>query len=709
MILGSVFSIIDSDATNWYQTASLLNGIFTTIFLVLLYFFLKKYFGIHVAFYSSFIISLLPYFIFQGSVVRPIILFLIFTVSSFYFLNHKKSHYVIFGILSALAHLTHPFGIILPLSYFTILIINKKFHGFFLTFALYQIVLIPWYLRSFYHFNDFGRGLLIPFSLDITNFLFPNPSTNFLIPHVIFKSKIEKNFFHFDLSSIIHQWYEYSNQLFHFEPYLIFILIFVSFAFFKINSLKQNIKILLPSIFGIFIVYVAILYYKDPFLSLFLIIIPIFIGSIILLKFKKHLEINNNRFASLILVYFTISFSLFYFWQLRVLDISKDFSFLEIRILMTSFIFLIPIAILGLFKINAEILNFKNNDSKKSILIFLIMGVIISPIIFISIDSNNLHPIFNDSNYFEPNNYKKNHTFVHNNYSENLLAMSNNPLFTYLRTGIYSIPTIEGIHAQESLISHYDISLLINYKNSIAAQNKNPQFNIDAWPNQFYFKNIKSTNTIDILEIYPLANYDLKDGDVKYILAKGIMLKKQNDDQGERIIVNLLNKSTYSESEINIICSGLINYHEFEKALIFCRDNITKDQLESFLYVHFKEIKPSILKDSVEIIIKVLTHNISDDYERLYTINQFYEVFHKTLPKVDPMVINELLYVKFELVDLLIEDKKYDKANVLLLEILNYDRLNLIALEKQLLIFEKTGNEIRYNELRELLEEINLK
>ena len=125
VILGSVFSIIDSDATNWYQTASLLNGIFTTIFLVLLYFFLKKYFGIHVAFYSSFIISLLPYFIFQGSVVRPIILFLIFTVSSFYFLNHKKSHYVIFGILSALAHLTHPFGIILPLSYFTILIINK--------------------------------------------------------------------------------------------------------------------------------------------------------------------------------------------------------------------------------------------------------------------------------------------------------------------------------------------------------------------------------------------------------------------------------------------------------------------------------------------------------------------------------------------------------------------------------------------------------
>ena len=236
IVLGTLFSILDSDASNWYQHASMLNGIFSILFLILLYSLLRINFGIHVAFFSSLLIGLLPIFGIYAARTIPIMLFFVITLSSFFFLKDKKSNYVIFGLLAGLGHLTHPFGIILPITYFFVLLLNKKFRGFLITFVAYQLILIPWYARSLYYFDDFGRGLLIPFSRTLSNFLpFYTSSSNFSQPFIIFKSSMQENFIHFDLVKIIYHWYNAVSEYYGLEFYIIFFMAFLGFAFFKIN------------------------------------------------------------------------------------------------------------------------------------------------------------------------------------------------------------------------------------------------------------------------------------------------------------------------------------------------------------------------------------------------------------------------------------------------------------------------------------------
>ena len=206
--MGSLFSILDSDASNWYQHGSMLNSILAIVFLILLYSLLRIHFGIHVAFFSSLLIAFLPIFVINAATPRPIMLFFVFTIISFFFLKHRRSNYILFGIFAGLAHLTHPFGIILPITYFFILLLNQKFRGFLITFVVYQLILIPWYVRSLYYFNDFGKGLLLPFSKNISN-LFPVfDISNNTPPFMIFKSSIQQNFSYFDLASIMNEWYQ---------------------------------------------------------------------------------------------------------------------------------------------------------------------------------------------------------------------------------------------------------------------------------------------------------------------------------------------------------------------------------------------------------------------------------------------------------------------------------------------------------------------
>ena len=719
--LGSLFSILDSDASNWYQHASMLNSIFSILFLILLYSLLRKNFGIHVAFFSSLIICFLPIFGMYSARTVPIMLFLLITLSSFFFLKDKKSNFIIFGLLAGLGHLTHPLGIILPISYFLILLLNKKFRGFLIVFVTYQLILIPWYARSLYYFNDFGRGLLIPFSSYFSNFIsFPTATSSFSNPFVIFKSSISENFIHFDLVSIIYEWYTVVSKNYGLEFYIIFFIVFLGFAFFKINFLKQNLKILFPSLMGVLLMIFVIFHLQNEFFSLLLIFIPLILGITIFIKHKKDLEINNHKFVSLILIYFTFSFLLFYVWQLRVLDIDRDFDFLDIRILLPGIIFLIPLSVIGFYKINEQIFDLKNYNIKKSLLVFFIMGVVITSIVVVSFDLKNNHPVLRAERYYEPDELKNSHSKLSSQFSENSIVMTNNPYFTFLRTGMTPIPSTETFYDTEYLLSYYNPSLIVDYKIGVArySHNLSPDYitqvanDKSSWPTTYSYKLIDSNRNVNVFEVSSLLNYDINDGNVIFTLAKGVFLKNNGHLTGENILQNLIKNESLSIKEINTLCLGLIHYNEYINAIPTCIDNFSNFPSEE-LSIKLKNLLPyseyprDILLILSDYIMEQTYPNIEPikaETKKLYQLNNLYNFNQNLNFVIDDIFFHNVLLIKFKLIDLLIEQQKYDSANTIILELLNFDRLNIAALHKQLIIYEKTENFEKANELKKLLE-----
>jgi len=278
ILLGTFYQILSTGQEDLNLHGAILNTILSSIIIIVFFFLIKRNFNFNTAFFSTLILTLIPFFHYVSSRVILFPLSWLFMMSALFFLEKKQSHYILFGIFSGLAHLTHPIGIFFPISYSIFLLIKKEIKGSLIVFFTWNIVLIPWFLRNYYYFTDIGRGLYLPLSEKITSILplsflphqqqvvietseFPTTiwSSGDYIPTIrIFTSTVEE--------TIISQ--EFLFLL------LIFIFIFTGFAFLKIEKLKKNLKWMILIISAIILPYYIMFAYFSEFDQDILILAP---------------------------------------------------------------------------------------------------------------------------------------------------------------------------------------------------------------------------------------------------------------------------------------------------------------------------------------------------------------------------------------------------------------------------------------------------
>ena len=156
----NVFSITPE---NYFISSSYINTLFFSISLILVFFLIRKYYGVDVAFFSTMIIASISFLNWSAVRLLPLPITMIFLFASLFFLKHKKSNYILFGILSGLAHLTHPQGMMLSFSYMILLLIERKFKGFLIVLTTYFLILSPWMIRNIITVNSPNEGLQLPF------------------------------------------------------------------------------------------------------------------------------------------------------------------------------------------------------------------------------------------------------------------------------------------------------------------------------------------------------------------------------------------------------------------------------------------------------------------------------------------------------------------------------------------------------------------
>lgn len=164
VLLGSWLTATQADFSNWYFWGSILNFLFAASFVVVFYIFTKRYFGRTVAMYATPVLALMPALTWFSVRIRPEVLAYVFIVSAMYFAANSltKRNVALSGLLSALAHLTHPIGLLSGAAYLVYLLYKRKLKLAILLVAVWSAVLMPWMVRNYLIFGDATQGLGIP-------------------------------------------------------------------------------------------------------------------------------------------------------------------------------------------------------------------------------------------------------------------------------------------------------------------------------------------------------------------------------------------------------------------------------------------------------------------------------------------------------------------------------------------------------------------
>lgn len=356
ILLGSFYELLQTSPKDFFFHGSIFNNILTSLFVILFFFFVKKHFDFKIAFISSILILMIPYFAMISARVLLYPLLFIFSISALFFIDKKKSHYVVFGILTGLALLTHPFGIFLPISYFLFLLIKQEFKGFLLTAVSLNLVLLPWLLRNYYFFGDAWSGFYFPFSKKISDILFsflPRPE---FIPQTSSYPFFENSLINFgnpkfSLFNVFTELFDLISSQHYMDYLLILVLILSGFTFFKLANLKNNAKNFIIIISAIAISSFLLYYFPSTYAQIaYAFVIPI-IFVFFLYKKKRHLFEKIIPRSYLIIIFF-VFVSLIAYYLLAV----NEGRIPHPKILLFSLLLTIPLAIYGYKKLFREIL-----------------------------------------------------------------------------------------------------------------------------------------------------------------------------------------------------------------------------------------------------------------------------------------------------------------------------------------------------------------
>lgn len=594
ILLGTFYQILSTGQEDLNLHGAIFNIILSSIFIIVFFFLIKRNFNFNTAFFSTLTLTLIPFFHYISSRVLLLPLSWLFMISALFFLEKKQSHYILFGIFSGLAHLSHPIGIFLPVSYSIFLLIKKEIKGFLIVFFTWNIVLIPWFLRNYYYYTDIGMGLYIPFSEKITSIIpisfLPHqqqviietsyipttiwPSESYVPTIRIFTRTVEENIISPEFLFLL----------------LIFIFIFTGFAFFKIEKLKKNLKWMILIISAIILPYYiifasinilnsnpSILNSIESLVQFFIFVLPPILVALVLtikIVYKKQLlNVPVPRIFTFILVFGYVNLLGVYY--LTVINKWPDLTIHYFFFIIPLFI---PLAVFGLHNIINHFTRLRVSKHKNKITI-IIMGLVLSPIIFQLVSGIDFN-INRERNIFILDEITQTNKYLQQVVPSNATIASNAPGTTWLATGIRTLPLPSADFNQisfEKYLDADDVSYLIFYtnKNTDLPEIYNILYsNLENWLQINYEYTIVSFEKSYAVKVSDVLESDISNP-IAY-LAKGVKLENLgNADAADVIFTELINYDDDGHDEFSAnlqdqICSRFVFFEKYEEAIKKC-------------------------------------------------------------------------------------------------------------------------------------------
>ena len=491
-----------------------------------------------------------------------------------------KKHYLLCGIFIGLAHLTHPFGVIIGSSYIVFLLIQKELKGSVIAVGFWYLLLLPWFLRNHYYFGDFGQGFSLPFTDKISNILSFIPTND----QLFLSHSFSEIFYHND-PQLFSPYFSFHRifdglSLFSLDIWIIFILIFSIIAFLKLRALKLKPKMVILSLSFIFVI-PLLLYFLSPqndsetsfkVFEIFTITCLPIIG-ILLLKKELLLENAHSRFSLFVLIFAFLSFLGFYSYT--VMD--QSFS-MDIRILFLSVSLLTPIAIFGFGKFMKLIHQFFHLKHKS--IFFICVGILIlAPIAFqTSLGLEDLRDnIKAQRMQIDTSIVTK---FMRENIPSNDIIGSNHPFMSSMQTGLQTviIPTKSITDSSfETYIKHYNITHMIFYDSvytDVLPKVLDIQ-ELNRKPSKYFFEIIPFPNS-HLVNVYEIDKATI-DNYYMYI-SKAIYLDQEKEFEKADEIFNELRVHIPSSRQSSLdLCDALVFYAQFYLAIDKCKEIISQE------------------------------------------------------------------------------------------------------------------------------------
>jgi tetratricopeptide (TPR) repeat protein len=634
VLLGSFYQLMGTQPPDFQFHASVFNFLLTSIFIGLFFLLIRSKFNLKITFLSSLLVVLSPFngWIASHALLEP--LMLIFSVSALFFLDKSKTHYFFYGVFAGLSHLSHPIGILVGITYAVFLLVNREFKGFLITIASWNLVIIPWMIRNYYLFKDFGWGLYLPFSSTISKFIagvnhteiLKNPYT---AHHIILSSikpfDIFVNFFNGPPNDL--------TQEFHMDYVVILIFALGGFAFFNwANIKKSKLTYLIVPIFGI--LYVLTYYlgngYEQLILAFFLPILIIYF----LYKKRRSLFVEKiPRFYRFVILYGFVSIIAVYYVTLYSGSVTSS------KQIMFAIFLLIPISLVPLENIIKKLqLRMERRIKQEKILLtnesvqgpitknkvfflkiamFSIMVLVVSPIL-ISYENGiqNLNNL-----YFIPRFPRENNetrmldSWLATNAPPQSHVASDYAPAVFLRTGLPSIalPYSDNQTALAEFLDYYDVSYVA-------------LFNFPYWSNQNALNNMNELNNTEFIfhKVYSNGNsiamsvVDLiKTSDISkptLYFQKGLFEEATGKTTPAEKIYKEISSTKMTDIGLEEkLCNSFIQYQKYDYALQKCTQLLDQNKTNdiamhnlvlAYLEKEQKENVANLLSDYEDYVLK---------------------------------------------------------------------------------------------------------
>lgn len=578
ILLGTFYEMLDTKPGDFYYHGSIFGNIISSSFLILFFLVIKRYFNLRIAIFSSLLVLLTPFLSWNSARILPIGLFPVFAISAFFFLKKSNSHYFFYALFAGLSHLTHPFGIWIAISYPIFLLFNKEFKGFVITFLTWIGVLFPWFVRNYYEFKQIGVGLYIPFSTEISSLFSFLPSK--VVHPTIYDYFPQERLSEVTINIFATLWgtLENINDLYNMDFLIIFLLIFTGFAFFKLDKLQKNLKIVFLFFYSVIITLIAASFaITDSSLQIFFVLgLPIIL-VLLLWKFNNSLFIRPiPRFNSFVL-FFGIFSVLGYFYTAFFFDREVPTT----RQLMFLFFLLTPIAIFGLENIiNTVKSKIPRINSKTT-------GILIVGLVLLPISTQLVYGIYEINNFWsdrlpayrwQSENSKQLNLWADKNVPKDAIVMTNLPSRAFLGTGLKAIhmppPWLESTFDEENIIKFmkfYHVTHIFFY-------------DVPLWSVAHIYAAINNPFSGSTYElIYTLGNSQIiKNESIlnANISEPSLYFKKANfldaygnKDEAKKIYTEIeFSNYQLETNELLIMCDKLNEYGMVERALSRCVD-----------------------------------------------------------------------------------------------------------------------------------------
>jgi len=475
------FKITDANAANWIDFGAIFSTLISSLFLITYYFFVRKYFGPAVAVISSIILVTSFFFLLSLTSVLIYPLAYLFLLLPLFFINQTNKNYILFGIFAGLATLVHQATVPLVYSYMAYLLFKKEFKGFILVISIWLSILTPWMVRQFQEFNDFGLGIGIPFSKQISSFLT-------IFTHDISSMNAGESF-GFTLSTVLSNIptpFEIVQTLFfnehphglHKTELIVFFLIFVVFAFISFPKVKKKFSpknvLIMIIIFGVISSSVFVIqtisesnrlevvqYY---FIQLGIIILLPLSLVIIPKYFVKNADIFEEKLPR---IYVIISF--FILFEILALHVITYQTFnVHWPLVFPLLLITLPLGIIGFKKVIDSVFNLKNRKLIHLLPYFIIIGIILPTSVVFSQETISYLNVCCIEKYQETEDTRPLHEWIRNNLDDNSVLMHERPGILFIHTGKSAVPIPDELNSNPfkilKYVKHFGVEYLVFYE-----------------------------------------------------------------------------------------------------------------------------------------------------------------------------------------------------------------------------------------------------